>query len=821
MGYAMAQTRVSAPAPVIYAALLVLSVSVLTFEINLTRLFSVSQFYHFAFMVVSLALLGSGASGTFLSIFPRLGRANPAGSLGWVALLGSLAMVGSYLLINGAPFDSFSIAWDRRQALILTVHYIALALPFFFSGMAVSLYLEAYPARRGQIYAANLIGSAVGCGLALVLPALLGGVGVVIFSSGLGALAALGAGLRTERGRQVRLHAARMAVGAALVLLALVDGVMRLTDGPTLTLFDLKLSPYKSLSYALQVPGAEIVQSEWNAFARVDWVTSPGIRSFPGMSYLYMEALPVQEAIFVDGDDLSPVMRPGVDTAFAAYMPAAIAFELRPQADALILEPRGGLDIVVAQSQGAARVTAVEANPLVIEAAGEIYRSPGVQTVVDTDRSYLQRGEQLFDVIVFSHTGAYRPIRSGAYSLMEDYRYTVETFVNALEHLHPDGLLSITSWLQTPPSEELRVFAISVTAVEQLGGDPAAQIAAFRGYNTLTLLVRRSPFTPAELEAVRQFAASRAYDLVYAPGIDPDEVNRYNILQEPVYYRAFTSLLATQPRSDFYEAYPYAVSPPVDDRPFFGHFFKWSQAGQVLAELGRTWQPFGGAGYFVILALLALALVTSAVLILLPLGVVRGRPGTGQASFHLALPVYFGLIGFAYLLVEIPLIQRFILYLGHPAYALAIVLFTLLLFSGLGSRWSHYLPVRITLPVLTVMLVALPLLLPALFRLTLAQPLGVRIGLTVVVLAPVGFLMGTPFPSGLRHFLGESEHSPHLPWIWSINGAASVIAAVLAALLVLSFGFGWVLVIGSGCYVGAGIMAAVFTRSGRGRSPGR
>jgi hypothetical protein len=206
---------------------------------------------------------------------------------------------------------------------------------------------------------------------------------------------------------------------------------------------------------------------------------------------------------------------------------------------------------------------------------------------------------------------------------------------------------------------------------------------------------------------------SRAFDMTYAPGLRPEETNRYNILPEPVYYQAFMALLSAQSRAAFYAAYPFEITPPTDDRPFFGHFFKWSQAPQVWAELGKTWQPFGGAGYFVILALLALATLLATLLILLPLAVqgflsharraASGGDGRSpQPSSSLCVRaggsprpavwlhfLYFSLLGFAYLLVEVPLIQRFILYLGHPAYAMTAVLFALLLFSGTGSQWGR------------------------------------------------------------------------------------------------------------------------------------
>lgn len=787
----------------IHLGLFLLSAAILAFEINLTRLFSVAQFYHFAFLVVSLALLGFGASGTALALFPHWGRSQPQRSLSRLALASGLSMLGAYLLTNWLPFDSFTIAWDRRQVGVLALHLLALATPFFFGGMAVGLLLSVAPQVAGQTYAVNLAGSALGGLIALAAPAGLGGEGVVVLSAWLAASASLAAteGRRWWVGRVCTL---------GLLLFGLLDSGLRLSGRPSLALLELKLSPYKGLSYALQYPGAQIISQRWNAFSRVDVVKSDGVRSLPGLSYLSPHGPPPQHGLFVDGDDLSPIVLPGSETRFARYMPAAIAFQLRPQAQALILEPRGGLDITVALALSARQVTAVEVNPLIVAAASNVYTDPRVHTIIESDRSLLRRSREHFDVIVLSLTTSYHPIRSGAYSLAEDYRYTVEAFMDALERLTPEGLLVVTRWLQTPPSEELRAFALAVTAIERTSGDPVRQVIAFRGYNTATLLIKRSPFTPAEVEAVRAFANSRAFDLIVAPGIRPDEVNRYNILREPVYYQTFTALLAAQPRDAWYAAYPFDVTPPTDDRPFFGQFFKWSQAPQVLAELGMTWQPFGGAGYFVLLALLGLTLVLAIGLILLPLAVVRRPSSVVPRSLSLPVLAYFGLIGLAYLFVEIPLIQRFILFLGQPAYALAAVLFTLLLFSGLGSRIAHRVPQRLALALVAVMALVLPWLLPGLFALSLGLPFGLRLAETVVVLAPLGLLMGMPFPLGI-HWL-ERAGPPDaglVAWAWGVNGAASVVSSVLAALLALSFGFSAVLAAGALCYGGAWLTVVV------------
>ena len=822
-------------------SLFLVSAASLLFEIDLSRLFSVAQFYHFAFMVVSLALLGFGASGTALALFPSLIHKPISGVLGWFSLGCGISILGAYLLTNGLLVDSFSIAWDPRQALLLGLHYLVLTLPFFFSGLAVGALIAESPQSVGGTYAANLTGSALGCLAALAVPGVLGGEGIVTLSSGLAFLAALcafskniGLSLRGRRSLPDEAVSVKRAdcfaslpmtfapmkartavcIAVAGLVFVLVDLGLRFSSAGGIPFLKLQLSPYKGLSYILQQPGAKVESSRWNAFSRVDTVSSSAIHSFPGLSYRFLEPLPSQKGLLVDGDDLSPLLNPDADLSFSAYLPDAIAYELRPQARVLVLGASGGLEVVTALAQGAGGIDAVEANPLII-AAVPVYSDPRVRVIASDARTYLRSLLTGYDVIVLPLNSAFHPIRSGAYSLAEDYRFTVEAFEDLLSTLSPDGILAVTRWLQDPPSEDLRTFALAITALENLGLEPGGRVVVFRGYNTATFLVRVQPFSAEELDAIRQFTRLRAFDLSYAPGILPEETNRYNVLSESIYYQAYRDLLAASPREAFYQHYPYDVSPPTDDHPFFGHFFKWSQSSQILAEFGKTFQPFGGAGYFVILALLLISIILAICLILLPL-LVRSfkrdesRISTLDSRKKKELKgrkpspylVYFGLIGLAYLFVEIPLIQKFILFLGHPAYAMTAVLFTLLLFSGIGSLLGKRISLWVSIALLALILVTLPAWMPVLFELTLGAAFVQRLLLTILALAPVGFLMGIPFQAGIRAF-EASGFAAYIPWAWAVNGSTSVVSAVLAALLALTFGFNRVLWLGALCYAGA------------------
>jgi hypothetical protein len=783
------------------------SAAALIFEIALTRIFAVTQFYHFAFMTVSLALLGFAASGSALAAFPALGR---GGARRWarLAYAQSLATLGAYTLANVLPFDSFSIAWDTRQVVYLAISYLALAAPFFFCGTVVGGLLADRSILSHRVYAANLAGSGVGCLIALAGLAWFGGAGVIIVS----ALAAMAAAVIFEWAAERRSKALAVTALGSIALLA------AWTLRPPAVL-DLRLSPYKDLSAALRYPGAQVVSTRWNASARVDHVRSAGIRSLAGLSFAYRGSPPPQDGLTFDGDDLSPIplIEPG-RASFAPYLLSSLPYVLRPDAEALILEPRGGLDVFAARASGARAIVAVESNELALDAARSVYADPRVTAAIEEPRAYVERHTTQYDVIDLALTAPYRPVTSGAYSLAEDYGLTVEAFGRYLSRLKPGGLLAVLRWLQTPPSEETRLFALAAAAVRRAGGDPAQSIVALRGYATALVLVKNGAYTGDELAAIRAFAESRRFDLVAAPGLRAEEANRYNRLPDDAYYRLAASLLSAPDPSAVYAAYAFDIAPPTDDHPFFGHFFKWSQAPEVLATFGRTWQPFGGAGYFVLVALLALSAIAALILIVAPLkfGALRRphplpgltatpRPlqtksgeGQGQGVGVRWALAYFGLLGIGFLFVEIPLVQQYILLVGQPTIALAVVLFALLIASGLGSLSSRRVPWRAGAIALTVAIALYPGLIRALASAILPASIEVRLIAGGAARAPRGVLMGTMFPKGIAYLEGRAPE--WVPWAWGINGAASVVSAVAAALLALTFGFSLVIACGAACY---------------------
>lgn len=792
-----------------YAGIALVSLATFLVQLALLRLFAVQQFYHFAFMAISLALLGFGASGSLLSLWQR--RLSPI----LLCVAFGLSTLSAYLVINYLPFDSFSIAWDSRQVLYLALYFLAAAIPFLFSGLLVGGELmNAGQSGRGshRVYGANLLGSAFGSVASLPALELFGGVGTVVLAAGLG----IAAGLLFLRSVEM-LHGARRILVTVVLSAMLLLGLAMLLNPPAF--LAQRLSPYKTLSVLSQALDTQHTLTAVDATARVDVLESSTIHIMPGLSLLSPVGPPPQAGLLVDADSLMPItgLAPQAEAAglLADYMPLGLAYRLNPAGRTLVLEAGTGMDVLLALAAGASEVTATEENALILEIlqneyrefTGGLYTDPRVNVINRSGRVFARGlAPESYDVVTVALTDPHRPVTSGAYSLTENYLYTVEAFEDYLRALDEGGVLLVTRWLQTPPSESARLFATVAEALRRSGREPTRHLVAFRTLRTMTVLATEQPLTAGGIETVREFLRARAYDPVYFPGIQPDEVNRYQVLPEPAYYELFLALL-NEP-SDVYEDYRFDVRPATDDRPFFFHFFKWRQTPEILAGLGRTWQPFGGSGFFVLVALLLLVSLAAAVFILGPLLVraawrrFRRLPrATPQRPNPLPLWrvfLYFACLGLGFLFIEIALAQRFILVLGQPVTSLAVILFALLLFSGVGSLTVRRWNLTWGLGLLVILAAVYPLLLVPFSAMVLQWTEWVRVGLTVLAVAPLGYLMGLPFSGGLR--VVELHAPPLVPWAWAINGSFSVISAILAVMLAFSAGFSLVLWLGAVAY---------------------
>jgi spermidine synthase len=790
------------------AAIAILAGAAIAHEILLMRLFSILLWHHFAYMIISVALLGIGASGTFLA-FARVPLARRfTTTFAGCAVLFAVSTVAGFALAQRVPFNPLEVIWDLDQQLYLAQMYLLLAVPFFAVGLAIGLALTRFAERIPALYQADLLGAGLG---ALLVVALLYVASPQECLRAIGGLGFAAAVLATWAGTARR---------SAVALAAL--GVISTAAWPASWL-ELRPSQYKGLSVALTAPGTRILTQRSSPLGLLTVVESPVIpfRHAPGLSLGATIEPPPQLGVFTDAESLSAITHVSGDLGALGYLDQqtmALPYHLLTRPRTLILGAGGGADVLRALYHGAAHVDAVELNPQLLdlvredfaEFAGGIYGRANVTLHAAEARSFVEasRGRR-WDLIEVALLDSFTAA-AGVQSLGESTLYTVEALRTYHRHLAPGGLLAITRWLRSPPRDPIKLFATAVLALEQADvRTPGDRLAMVHGWDTATLLVKNGPFTGAEIAATRAFAEARSFDVAWYPGMPEAEANRFNRLDEPYLYRAATALLGPD-RERFFEAYQFHVVPATDDRPYFFRFFKW----ELLPELW-TLRAQGGltqvdTGYLVLLASLVLSAVTSLVLILLPLAVLRPVPGRRRAMARWRVAVYFLALGFGFMFIEISFIQRFTLFLGHPLAAVAVVLAAFLVFAGLGSGVSRHLSKRrrLALVIAAAAIVAFAglyqIALPFAFSWLIALPSFAKVAVTILLIAPLGFAMGLPFPLGLGQVAAEAPGL--VPWGWGINGCASVVGAVLASILAMHLGFTIVVCLALALYTVAAVV---------------
>ncbi|MFO7640300.1 MAG: SAM-dependent methyltransferase [Candidatus Competibacteraceae bacterium] len=801
-----------------YPAVALLSAAALAYEVLLMRLFSIIQWHHFAYMMISVALLGYGAAGAMVTLAQNPLRARFTAAFATAAgLFGATALL-AFLAAQQTGFNALEILWDPRQLGRLAVIYLLLLVPFFCAAVALCLSFTRFPDHIPRLYAADILGAAAG------------GLGVVILllavrpETALRVIALIG----LAAGALIAWRGAARRTAAGLASIAII--VLVLPASWTA----LKPSPYKELAQTLNVMGARVVAETSSPLGVVTVVENREIpfRHAPGLSLLAAAEPPPQLALFTDGDGLSAINRfegRWEPLAYLDFLTSALPYHLLERPATLILGAGGGADILQALALGARSVAAVELNPQVVELvqerfgafSGRPYSLPGVRAHLGEARGFVEATDQRFDLIQVALLDAFATAAAGLHGLAESYLYTVEALQAYLNRLSPGGMLAITRWVTLPPRDALKLFGTVIAALEANGADdPGARLVMIRGWNTATLLVKNEPFTAGEIAALQTFAVARAFDLVWHPGMSPDAANRYNRLDRPHFYEGAAALLSPE-RAAFVNRYKFAIRPATDDRPYFFHFFRWDTLPEILTLKDRGGLALLDWGYPVVIATLVQALVASFALTLLPLWLFRRRePTAGRGAGRVAL--YFTALGLAFMFVEIVFIQKFILFLSHPVYAIAVVLTAFLLFAGLGSRWSNRFASAGTARravgwaalVIAGLALSYALALPPLFRQLMGLAEGIKIGLSVLLIAPLAWAMGMLFPLGLARL---AAHAPTLiPWAWALNGFASVVGAVLATVLAIHFGFIAVVVVAVVLYL---LAAAGFPESGSAGTP--
>jgi len=780
-------------------ATLLVSAGAIAYELLLMRTLSIVQWHHFAYMIISLALLGYGASGTFIAIFRQRLEARFESAFAASALLFSITMVGCFALAQRVPFNALEVVWNPRQFVYLSVLYLVFFVPFFFAATCIGL---AFACRRSQIsriYFFDLLGA--GLGAILVIAALF----ALFPQNALLAITTLplvASAIMCSRTRARRPLFAVQLAWLALLFLGLPQQYL-----------DLRVSEYKGLAQALQVVDSQVVAIASSPLGLITVVDSPTIplRHAPGLSFTTQHIPPAQLGIFTDGDSLSVITRIEDDIESLRYLrdvTAALPYTLLDRPNVLVLGAGGGNDVLLALVHGARTVDAVELNPQMSDLvsntyadfAGRVYDDPRVRLYTKEARGFVAQSDTRYELVHIGLLDSFGASGAGVHALNESYIYTVEAIRDYLDVTAPGGVLAITRWLKVPPRDSLKLLATAAAALRSTGSaDPSQQLALIRSWNTTTLLIKNGLLTQGDVAAIRRFSESRSFDTAWFPGIEESHANRYNVLDEPYFFSGARALLAGQ-ADEFFNRYKFHIEPATDNKPYYFHFFKWTTLPEIMAV-----RKVGGAaliewGYLILVATLVQALAAGLILILLPLSRVKRSWPAATAP---RMGTYFLLLGFAFLFIEMAFIQKFILFLSHPLYSVAVVLSSFLVFAGIGSVASSTLQqrlgsgsrksIRLAAWCIAVLALGYVLLLPWVFDRLIGFSDPVRIAFSAALIAPLAICMGMPFPLGLKHV---AEAAPDfIPWAWGINGFASVVSAVLATLLAIEFGFNVVILL--------------------------
>jgi len=777
------------------SALLALSVGLLAgaalgYQVLLFRLLAIIQWHPFAAMIISLALLGHGAAGTALALGGRWLLTRFATAYATSAALFALSIPICWAAAQRLPFNGLELVWSPDELAWLAGLFVLLSLPFFFAACCFGLAFMHASERIPVLYAADLLGAGVGAALA---------TGLLFLQPpdiGLRAVALCGAAAATMLPAPV---VARLALPALAVVSALLVPPAWLAP---------RITEFKGLPRTLQVMGSTVEAEYSSPYGLLTIVRNETIpfRHAPGRSLAATSEPPPQLAVFTDGDAMTVLTEHDGRHESLAYLgetTSALPYHLTGRPRVLVLGAGGGADVLQALYHGAREVHAVELNPTMLGLLRSRLSEPRVQLHAADARGFVRGDQRHYELIQLAPLDSYTGAGAGVQAMAESHLYTVEALADFYGRLAPGGYLALTRWEQQPPREGPKLFATAVAMLERLGEDPPRQLALIRGWQTSTLLIKRGALTRADIGRLRAFCESRGFDPAWFSGVAAEEVNRHHRVPRPWLYQAALALLGADARR-FLDDYKFHIAPATDDRPYFFHYFRWGLLPELIARRGQGGLTLLDTGYLVLVGTLAFAAPLSLLLILAPLAALR-RQQTYPA--RLRSGVYFLCLGLAFLFVEIACMQRYGLFVGHPLLATVAVLAGFLVFAGAGSLVAARLHHRTRLLQWAVTGIVLLLLIQAI---ALPPPPGIlasatgRVSLTLMLIAPLAFLMGMPFPLGLSRL--ASEASAFIPWAWGINGCASVLSALLAALLAVHLGYRVVLLIAAGLYAMAALV---------------
>jgi spermidine synthase len=755
----------------VYLCVGLTTLATLLLELSLTRIFSVVFYYHLAFLAISIALFGLGIGGVFSYIagawkaplYQRLGRLSAANSF-----LVMLALV--VILIQKDNLTNWNLA----------LIYFTTALPFFISGTIVSLAISETIERVNRVYFFDLLGAATGCLLLIPLLEWFGGPSTVVSAA---IFFAVAAAIWFSIAGSV--HGRVFSVGLAL---ALVGVVMYNQNHHIIEPTHAKNQTLKNEFFI-----------KWNSFSRIAVVHLPEEH---------------RDSIVIDGDAATAIFNYDIDHLTddqrhqVLEQGPALPYVVRPGAKVLIIGPGGGWDVARALASGSHDITAVEINPIIAETVMQqkfpqlshgLYLRPDVHVHVEDGRAFVRRSTDRYQVIQATLVDTWASTAAGAFALSENNLYTVDAFRDYLSHLTDDGVVAVTRWGFDPPRESLRLISLAIEALRQLGEtDPAAHVIVGRsgsvgGWGAQdTVLISRKPLAAADIARAQALFAAAKMEAVYVP-TGPGGNQFYDLLRSPN-------------AADYERTYTFDISPVTDNRPFFFYTVQPRDLWNFIGHAAKDSADYKiNKAVPLLFACMGVSLLATFLIVVAP-PLVLGTRLPRQAGIRGFL-LYFLFIGAGYILIEVALIQKFVLFLGHPVHALWVVIFSMLVSSGLGSNFSRRVLGKdesrlvkllgcIALGVALVAIAVSMLLAPLVWL-----PFGAKVVMTVALIAPIGFLMGMPFPTALARL--EEWHAPSVRWAWSLNAASSVLGSVGALVCAIYLGLVQTMIVGGVFYLAA------------------
>jgi predicted membrane-bound spermidine synthase len=752
------------------------SAGFLMLEISLTRIFSVVMWYHFAFLTISVALFGFALSGFVVHLLPGVFRAERVVKAAFAAsAVMAIAVPVCFKLFSINPAQAFLTGFLKKTQegglsaatlLLIAALYLSAVVPFFVGGLVGANLFRHFGSRASRIYFFDLTGAGLGCALTIPVLNWFGGPGTMGVVAVLASLGAFCFSLAVE-GRT------RKILSAVLLLLAIA---LTLSNSHT---------GYLHLKYYRGREQRDIEYERWNSFSRV--------------AVMPMES-PDSLLIEIDAASNTVVTRwDGRKESIAdlRYSLIAAQYSLVDGAKVLSIGSGGGIDILTAITCGATEITAVEVNRIIVDLmmdrysdfSGSVYRAPGVHVVNDEARSYIRRSNERYDVIQAGYVDTYAATAAGAFALTENTLYTREAFEDYLSHLTDDGIISFQRYYEEKAQQSIRLVSVAIAALRNLGEeDPSRHIAVIRSGRRASVLVKKTRFTEPEIERLTEYCNIAGIEMVAAPGMYGGDI--------------YGELLGSADPESVINEYELDISATTDDRPFFFYTIRpvdfWSGLFFTSGEFQHSRAVFLLTSLLIVVAALSFIALFIPLLLQRRLFNVRSIPSMA----------YFAVLGLGFMMVEIGVLQRLMLYLGHPTLALSVVLCTILISAGLGSAATGRIENKDTGSRLRLLLVIVLLgigftafVWPPIFRSLIGLTRAARITIGIALLAPVGFVLGTAFPLGIRRM--AAARAELIPWAWGMNAIASVLGSVLAMVVAINNGFTVTLLAGAACYAAA------------------